>query len=53
MGDTHWIGRDTGKLFWRARPVEFFTDGKYSAERACNTWNMKLAGVEAFTSLDA
>jgi hypothetical protein len=40
---------DTGKLFWRARTPDMFEDGKYSAERACSTWNARLACRSAFS----
>jgi hypothetical protein len=36
---------ETGKLFWRQRSAEFFPD-----QRACNSWNVKNAGKEAFTA---
>ena len=39
---------ETGKLFWRARPLSMF-----SSERACHCWNARFAGKEAFTSLSA
>ena len=42
---------ETGKLFWRERPVSVFSDGKYTAERICRTWNTKHAGKEAFTAM--
>lgn len=40
----------TGKLYWKHRGVEFFQDGKYSASRACLTWNAKHEGAEALTA---
>lgn len=44
---------DTGKLFWRKRPVEMFADGARPAKSLCKTWNDLYAGKEAFTSLNA
>ncbi len=44
---------ETGKLFWRCRPVELFTDGRHSAGRVCARWNTRYAGREAFTALDS
>lgn len=41
---------DTGKLFWKERPVSMFSDGYRSAEGNCNNWNAVYAGAEAFTS---
>lgn len=41
---------ETGKLFWRERGVEMFSDGKQSAEHTCNIWNSKHAGKEALTA---
>lgn len=38
---------ETGKLFWRERPVSMF-----SSERHCKTWNTKYANREAFTRTD-
>lgn len=44
---------ETGKLFWRTRPVSLFRcHGKMSAEHAASTWNKSHAGKEAFTSVD-
>lgn len=36
---------ETGKLFWRERPVDMFTTSSY-----CDRWNSRYAGYEAFTS---
>ena len=36
---------ETGKLFWRERPISMFPD-----KRTRILWNAKLAGKEAFTS---
>lgn len=43
---------DTGKLFWRRRPLAFFkgTPGR-TAAHACAQWNSRWAGVEAFTAI--
>lgn len=38
--------RETGRLFWKERPVEMFPD-----IRAANSWNTRYAGTEAFTGL--
>lgn len=35
---------ETGKLFWRERPLSLF-----KSRRACNAWNARNAGKEAFT----
>lgn len=40
---------ETGKLFWKERPVEMFADGGHSAAHSCAKWNAKHAGSEAFT----
>ena len=42
----------TGKLFWRERPVELFSDGKHAAEHSCRAWNARYSGNEALTSDD-
>lgn len=42
---------DTGKLFWRERPVGLFEDKGHTAETACRLWNAKHAGKEAFTAV--
>lgn len=44
---------ETGKLFWKERPVEMFSDGKRSAAHSANNWNSKNAGKEAFTTICA
>jgi hypothetical protein len=36
---------ETGKLFWRIRPIEFCT-----SSHQCNAWNAKYANKEAFTT---
>lgn len=38
---------ETGKLYWRERPVSSFEDGEHSAERRAIAWNGKYAGTEA------
>lgn len=43
---------ETGKLFWRERGPEWFTDGFRTAQGNCNIWNARYAGSEAFTSAD-
>lgn len=45
---------ETGKLFWRERPVEMFSDtGKGGQVGSANRWNGRCAGKEAFTAPDA
>ena len=39
--------KETGNLYWRKRPQKHFKD-----RRACNSWNARYAGTEAFTSLN-
>lgn len=39
---------ETGRLYWRERPVEFCKNSAYAAR-----WNTKNAGKEAFTGVDA
>lgn len=41
---------ETGKLYWKERPVSMFTSGKQSAEHNASIWNGKFAGKEAFTA---
>jgi len=41
---------ETGKLYWKPRPVEMFSDGRHTAAHSCAKWNAKHAGKEAFTS---
>ena len=43
--------RETGKFFWKQRPVEMFaeTSGR-TAEHACANWNARYAGAEALTA---
>lgn len=37
----------SGIFTWKQRHAELFSDGKYSAVRACSIWNAKLAGKAA------
>ncbi len=41
---------ETGKLFWKERPVSMFTARKQTAEHNAAIWNGKNAGKEAFTA---
>lgn len=44
---------DTGKLFWRERPVSFFNDtAGRTAEHSCSCWNARYAGTEALACPD-
>ena len=39
---------ETGKMFWKTRPLELFNETeKRTARHACAQWNSKLAGKEA------
>ena len=40
---------DTGKLFWKERGPEWFSDGKILARVRSAQWNTKYAGREALT----
>lgn len=42
---------ETGKLFWKERPVSMFNSGRYSADRNAAIWNTRFAGKEAFTAV--
>jgi len=42
---------ETGVLRWKVRTPDMFTDGKRPREWACNNWNAKHAGKEAFTAV--
>jgi hypothetical protein len=42
----------TGKIFWKKRPVEMFSDGGIGAAGNCKTWAARFAGKEAFTAVD-
>lgn len=42
---------ETGKLYWLPRDVSLFADTPTrTAEHACNWWNARFAGQEAFTA---
>jgi hypothetical protein len=41
---------ETGKLFWRERPLSMFADGGHSAAHTCARWNSRFARKEAFTA---
>lgn len=42
---------DTGKLYWRERPVSRFeARGRYPREHGAKVWNARWAGREAFTA---
>lgn len=41
---------ETGKLFWKKRSVDKFSDGKHPAQRNCDRWNGRFSGSEAFTA---
>lgn len=43
----------TGRLFWRVRGLDRFTDGKQSAQHNMRAWNGRYAGREAFTAVNA
>jgi len=49
---------ETGRLFWRERPLAMFRDSSYgatatrSAEWSAKKWNSRHAGKEAFTADD-
>jgi hypothetical protein len=44
---------ESGELFWLARHPRFFKGTKHrTAERICNQWNARYAGVKAFTATD-
>jgi len=42
---------ETGKLFWKPRPVWMFSDGHRDKAGNCNNWNSHYAGKPAFTSM--
>lgn len=44
---------ETGKLYWKERSVDMFTDGKQTAEHNCASWNNRFANKEAFTAFDS
>jgi hypothetical protein len=39
---------ETGKLYWRERPVSMFRPGNTSSEHNCKVWNAAHAGREAY-----
>ena len=41
---------DTGKLYWRRRPVWLFRETRRSAASVCVGWNSRWAGAAAFTA---
>ena len=41
---------ETGKLFWRERGPEWFTDGFRTAQHNCKLWNVRYANKEAFSA---
>lgn len=43
---------NTGKFTWKRRGVDFFKDGKQTAQHNCNIWNAKFAGKEALSTVD-
>ena len=43
---------DTGKLFWRERAPNTFSDAKHSIVHICKKWNTRYAGLEAFFSVN-
>lgn len=44
---------ETGKLFWKERPVSFFRDNaRFTAEQMCRSWNNRFVGVEALATRD-
>lgn len=44
---------ETGKLFWRERGLEWFSDGAKAAVHARNMWNARWAEAEALTATTA
>lgn len=43
---------ETGKLFWKARTPEMFSDKQRAAKHACSHFNSRFAGKEAFTTIN-
>lgn len=43
---------ESGKLFWKQRTPDLFSNGRFSAECECSRWNTRFAGREAFTATD-
>lgn len=44
---------ETGKLFWRKRTPDMFSDGVHSAQHECKRWNSRYSGAEALTHLSS
>ena len=44
---------ETGKLFWKPRFAEQFSDGRRSPERMASWWNTRFADKEAFTPINS
>jgi len=42
---------ETGKLFWKERGPEWFSDGRRAAKDNAATWNARYSGVEALTAV--
>jgi hypothetical protein len=42
---------ETGKLFWRERTPDMFSDSYRGQKGNCNNWNSIFAGKEAFTAV--
>lgn len=43
------LDRDTGRIFWKARPVSMFSGDNPTS--TAKSWNTKFAGKEAFTAI--
>ena len=41
---------ETGKLFWKVRTPDLFSEGRHTAAHTCAKWNATFAGKEAFTA---
>lgn len=50
LSDLLALDADSGKLFWKTRPIEYFTSNWNTAETQCRIWNTRYAGKEAFTT---
>lgn len=44
---------ETGKLYWRARPMAAFPDGRFGRAWAAGKWNTRYAGKEAISTPDS
>jgi len=44
---------ETGKMFWRERGAQWFSDGGHSAEHIAARWNSRYAGKEALITKDS